>query len=422
LLKLWRRFLEIRSQWTDAALADAASMISYGLTQRFLSKEFSGEGDPAIVNRLLTGLCDIVSGLPTERLWDLSRLVRIHPELQELLASKEPNDAWREIQTNEGYGAVRSAINAFLEEWGFRCSGELMLTTPSYQENPAKLLDMLRAFATQTGESPSELLSRQREQRQVETQRVMAALSKRQLRWYLPFPRKSFIANRLIGWTQRSVGFRERARLKQALLYSRYRRLALTIGRRFVTRKLLVAAEDIFFLTHGEIESLLVGSCMFPLETAALAKLRRDAHEPLADSAPPGRLSLASGESWYDTSFDAGDDAASNEVSNRDLRGQGVCGGCIVGRAVVLTDPNQFEQVGEGDILVTRQTDPGWGPILFLVRGLVMERGGMLSHGAILAREFGIPSVVDVQCATKRIVTGNVIRIDGDRGIVEILD
>lgn len=423
LLPLWRRFLEIRAQWTDASLADAASMISYGLTQRFLAREFTGEEDQAIANRLLTGLCDIVSGLPTERLWELSRLVRRHPELQELLARQEPNDVWLEIQTNEGYCEVRSAIHTFLEEWGFRCSGELMLTTPSYQENPAKLLEILRAFAAQTGESPNELLSRQREHRQVETQRVLAALSKRQLKWYLPFPRKSFIANRLIGWTQRSVGFRERARLKQALLYSRYRRLALTVGREFVSRKLLVAAEDVFFLTHGEIESLLVGSSMFPLETASLAKLRRDAHEPFADLAPPGRLSLAPGESWYDTSFNSGDDVASNgEASNRGLRGQGVCGGCIVGRAVVLTDPNQFEQVSEGDILVTRQTDPGWGPILFLVRGLVMERGGMLSHGAILAREFGIPSVVDVQCATKQIVTGNVIRVDGDRGIVEILD
>jgi pyruvate,water dikinase len=227
----------------------------------------------------------------------------------------------------------------------------------------------------------------------------------------------------LIGWMQRSVGYRERARLKQALLYSRYRRLALAVGQQFVTHKILITADDIFYLTHGEIESLLAGSSMFPLETAALAKLRRDAHTPLAASAPPDRLFLAPGETWRNSSSDTGDDATSRgEVSNNDLRGQGVCGGSIVGRAVVLSDPNQFEQVSQGDILVTRQTDPGWGPILFLVKGLVMERGGMLSHGAILAREFGIPSVVDVQRATKRIVTGNIIRVDGDRGLVEILD
>lgn len=426
LLALWRRFLEIRSQWTDASLADAASMISYGLTQRFLAGEFKDEEDQAIANRLLTGLCDIVSGLPTERLWALSRLVRTHPGLHDMLASEEPDDVWREIQSNEAYGDVRSAVDMFLEQWGFRCSGELMLTTPSYQENPAALLEMIRAFAMQTGESPHELLSRQQENRQLETQRVMTTLSKRSLRWYLPFPQKSFVASRLIRWTQRSVGYRERARLKQALLYSRYRRLALAIGRQFVTRKFLANAEDIFFLTHREIEALLAGSSMFPWKTAELAKLRRDAHELLIESSPPDRLNLAPGESWYGGSVGRETSAVGNELDGDELdgklRGQGVCGGSIVGRAVVLTDPTQFEQVSEGDILVTRQTDPGWGPILFLVKGLVMERGGMLSHGAILAREFGIPSVVDVRNATQRVITGNTIRVDGDRGIVEILD
>ena len=77
--------------------------------------------------------------------------------------------------------------------------------------------------------------------------------------------------------------------------------------------------------------------------------------------------------------------------------------------------------MSRGDILVTRQTDPGWGPILFLVRGLVMERGGMLSHGAILAREYGIPTAVGIEKATKRIKTGDTIEVDGDRGRVDIL-
>ena len=99
----------------------------------------------------------------------------------------------------------------------------------------------------------------------------------------------------------------------------------------------------------------------------------------------------------------------------------GVSGGKIVGRAVVLTSPDQFAKVSTGDILVTRQTDPGWGPILFLVRGLVMERGGMLSHGAILAREYGIPTVVGIDDATQRINTGDTIEIDGDRGRVDVL-
>lgn len=427
LLALWRRFMEIRCQWTDASLADAASMISYGLTQRFLATEFKEEEDQAIANRLLTGLCDIVSGLPTEKLWSLSRNIRANNALQELLCNQPASEVWDEIQTNPDYRLVREGLDEFLERWGFRCSGELMLTIPSYQEDPVALLEMLRAFCMQTGESPGELLERQQENRQEETERVLQALTKRPITKWLPFPRKSFVARRLIRWTQRSVGYRERARLKQALLYSRYRRLALVVGQHFTEWGYLNSADDIFYLAHSEVESLLAGSSMFPLETPSLADLRRHAHEPLDAVSPPDRLELAPGESWHCHLFDDTNDYQSNECGSGDqlatqMRGQGVCGGAIVGRAVVLTDPTQFDEVDQGDILVTRQTDPGWGPILFLVKGLVMERGGMLSHGAIIAREFGIPSVVDVRQATDRIVTGSTIRVDGDRGLVEILD
>jgi pyruvate,water dikinase len=419
LLGLWRRFMQIRCQWTDAAMADAASMISYGLSQRLLAGEFTDEVDRSIANRLLTGLCNIVSGLPTEHLWDLSRLVRQHESLVHGLSSQPCDKVWNQIETDDSLSDVRQALHQFLEQWGFRCSGELMLTTASYQENPATILDLLRVYVELDGESPRELLTRQQQICEQETERVMRVLRKKPLKWFLPWPRKDFLAKRLIRWTQRSVACRERARLKQALLYSRCRRLALTIGDAFVGKGWLSRVDDIFALTFDEIESILAGRYMLPEQISRLAELRRTAHERLGSLVPPDRIELQPGQYWLGN-------AAENDLIGADdtsvFRGTGVCGGSIVGRAVVLTDPRQFGQVASGDILVTRQTDPGWGPILFLVGGLVMERGGMLSHGAILAREYGIPSVVDVRDATRVIVTGNKIRVDGDRGIVEILD
>lgn len=419
LLELWQEFMRIRCNWTDAAMADAASMISYGLSQRLLGTEFQSEVDQTIANRLLTGLCNLVSGLPTERLWDLSRLVRQNPALEELLADQPSDNVWRRIETDDSFVDARCALHEFLDQWGFRCSGELMLTTPSYQENPAALLDLLRAYVSQEGESPGELLTRQRQNREQETERVLGILRKRRLQRFLPWPRKDFIARRLIGWMQRSVACRERARCKQALLYSRCRRLALTIGRAFVDRGFLSNRDNVFFLTWEEIESLLSGRSMFPHETGQLAVLRRTAHERLGALSPPDRIQLTPGQYWKE---DGGDDAPPESESRMVMRGKGVSGGSIVGRAVVLTDPSQFDQVTSGDILVTRQTDPGWGPILFLVRGLVMERGGMLSHGAILAREYGIPTVVDLRNATRRVNDGDLIRVDGDRGVVELVD
>src|SRR5439155_15674410 len=103
------------------------------------------------------------------------------------------------------------------------------------------------------------------------------------------------------------------------------------------------------------------------------------------------------------------------------LTGTSACGGRTTGRATVLSDVTQAHRLRAGDILVTRQTDPGWGPIFPLISGLVMERGGMLSHGAIIAREFGIPSIVGVADATRLIPTGATVCLDGDRGSVRVI-
>jgi pyruvate,water dikinase len=103
------------------------------------------------------------------------------------------------------------------------------------------------------------------------------------------------------------------------------------------------------------------------------------------------------------------------------LTGVGACGGSSTARAAVLLDVTESHRLTPGSILVTRQTDPGWGPIFPLISGLVIERGGMLSHGAIIAREFGIPSVVGVRNATRLIPHGGSITVDGDRGLVQLL-
>ena len=99
-----------------------------------------------------------------------------------------------------------------------------------------------------------------------------------------------------------------------------------------------------------------------------------------------------------------------------------MCGGRATARATVLSDVTEAHRLRAGDILVTRQTDPGWGPVFPLISGLVMERGGMLSHGAIIAREFGIPSIVGVAEATRLIPSGATVCLDGDRATVRVID
>jgi pyruvate,water dikinase len=106
--------------------------------------------------------------------------------------------------------------------------------------------------------------------------------------------------------------------------------------------------------------------------------------------------------------------------AGQELHGLAVCGGTTTGRAAVLSDVSEAERLRPGDVLVTRQTDPGWAAVFPLISGLVMERGGMLSHGAIIAREFGIPSVVGVADATRIVTEGDRVHVDGNQGVVRI--
>jgi pyruvate,water dikinase len=418
LLEDLRAFIDIRcNRWKNASLADAGSMVCYGGLQRVLARAFPEEDQQALHNTLLKALPGLVSGVPALKLWELSRLIRASEPLRQLVARSTPQEALTQIEEDEQYREFRNAMNQFLENWGFRCSAELMLTSPSFQEDPAPVIDLLRSYAAMDGDSPQEQLDRQAADRVRETKRVLSALRVRRVSRWVPFLSQAHLVGVVLRWTQRCIQLRERARLKQALLYSRLRRIALALGDRLVQSQRLAQRDDVFYLTYEELDLLVAGGEMFPDHVKGLVDLRRSAHKELSASTPPDSMHLRRGE--YLTSTRASERVAAHK-DDAALRGVGACGGSTTAAAAILLDVTESERLRAGDILVTRQTDPGWGPIFPLISGLVIERGGMLSHGAIIAREFGIPSVVGVKDATRLIQHGSSITVDGDRGIVHV--
>lgn len=425
LLSCFRGFIDIRNhQWTNASLADTAAMVSYGLLKRLLRGEFQDADQAGLHNSLLKGLQDIVSGQPILELWSLSRLVRDTPDLRTLLASDNDPHILDTIRSDPQLADFKTAFELFLKNWGFRFSGELMLTVPSFQEKPESLFEMLRAYAEIPDDAPPiGQLTNQAADRETETARVMAELKRRKIVWGLPWPNKATLLNVLLKCCHKSIAMRERARLKQALLYSCCRRIALTIGSELVSRGMLLHRDAIFYFTYQEIDALLAGSTMFPQQTKELAELRRSGHEELSKMNPPDVFVLAAG-TYLPTAACAPDrdpTHASQDAAST-LVGVGACGGRVTAAAAILNDISECRKLNQGDVLVTRQTDPGWGPVFFLIKGLVMERGGMLSHGAILAREYGIPTVVGVQNATTKIRMAQRIEVNGDRGVVQLVD
>lgn len=423
---LIRAFMDIRlNKWTDAGLADAASMISYGILNSLLRSTLPEESHTATPNSLLKGVTGLVSSEPVFELWKLSRMILQDSDLKQLFTG-QPGDtilkAIRRPNAGTNLAAFSNAFDAYLEKWGFRCSGELMLTVPSFQENPSGLVEILKTYLDVTGESPAEVLQRQKAAREEHTREVLALIANNRGYGMLQRHGRIFLVKRFLAWTQKAIGMRERARLKQALLYSRLRRLALCIGERFAGNQLLDHADDIFFLTYREIDHLASSRAMFPRSTPELISLRRREHERLGAMEPPDNFLMEEG-TYLDEAIYAKNAGATSETTDSSLlEGTTACGGKIQGRATVLHDVSESGQLNAGDILVTTQTDPGWAHVFFLIKGLIIERGGMLSHGAILAREFGIPAVVGVRKATERIPQHATVILDGDRGRVHVLE
>ena len=413
LLEDLRGFLEIRyHRWTNAALADTAAMVSNGGLRHLLKRDFPGEAD-SLHSNLLRGLSDIVSSEPVIQLWELARQIRKDSDLSRLF-KKSPRQIQSRLQQGNEFKEFQESLVEYLYHWGFRCTGELMLPVPSYLEEPQAVLEILRNFAATERESPAVSIQRQAAKRLDETERVIRNLSGRRLKPYLLLPDLSLLFRVLLRWTHRSLSLRERCRLKQAMLYQRCRRIVLRMGEHLTAAGQLARSEDVFFLTHLELENLVAGTEMFPAGTAGLVSLREAAQRKLAESEPPEHLTLAQGCYYFP------DDGQ----SSRDLpflvklSGTPACGGKVRGRASVLTDMSEFGRLQSEDILVTSQTDPGWAPAFCFISGLVVERGGILSHGAIIAREFGIPSVVGVPNAARDIRHGQTITVDGDLGHV----
>jgi phosphohistidine swiveling domain-containing protein len=407
-----RGFMEIRRhRWKNASLADAGSMVCYAALKALLRRLLPEEEQDALHNNLLKALPGLASSRPAIELWKLSRMIRADADLASLFATGDPDAVVSAVRTTPAFATFAGALDTYLDDWGFRCSAELMLTTPSFQENPAALVSILKSYAECDSESPEALLARQQAERIAETRRVLAMVG-----WARAIPLRV-----LLGWTQRSIQLRERARLKQALLYSRLRRVALAIGDDLCAEGRLERRDDVFMLTFEELDALLAGSAMFPDNLAEEIRGRARAHADLRAMRPPDTFVLAEGA--YLESAEARGTAAAGPASSRaTLTGTSACGGRVTARATVLADVTEAHKLHAGDVLVTRQTDPGWGPVFPLIAGLVMERGGMLSHGAIIAREFGIPSIVGVADATRLIPTGATVCLDGDRGTVRLIE
>ncbi|MWG33498.1 PEP/pyruvate-binding domain-containing protein [Halomarina oriensis] len=356
---------------------------------------------PETVNKVGRGFeRDVVTRINLG-LGDIADVAREHPAVAESLQNGASLEA---IAAVEGGEEFEAAFEAFLEDFGHRATSELDLSRPRWREDPATLLGTVRANLA--NEDAGEHRERVRELA-VEAERAADELEARADHGLLG-PVRRRVARKLVETYRNTIYSREYPKHYAAEGFAIWREALLDSGRHLASEGVLDRPEDVWFLRKEELFAALDGD---PIEADIEARRREVAFYDTLDEPP---LLTSEGE----TPRGAID---RTDVPDGALLGTGVSTGVVEGPARVVHDPTEATVEG-GEILVAPSADPGWTPLFLNAAGMVVEVGGRVSHGALVAREYGLPAVVSVPNATEKIKTGQRIRIDGSRGIVEILD
>ncbi|WP_126243717.1 rifamycin-inactivating phosphotransferase [Chitinophaga rhizosphaerae] len=304
----------------------------------------------------------------------------------------------------EGGAGVHEALLAFLETYGMRCPGEIDITRPRWHEHPAALVPILlgnvRAFTHGAARQKFEQGRREAE----DTERRLL----QKLRTLPDGDRKAAETHRMIRLMRNLIGFREYPKYTIVSHYSLYKKALLKEAEKLVQAQVLAEKEDIFYCSLEEIREL-IRTRRFDKQ---LLRKRKDdfiAYEKLM----PPRVITSEGEVL------TGNYRRENLPAGA-IAGLPVSSGIIEGRARVVLDM-EAAVLEPGDILVTTFTDPSWTPLFVAISGLVTEVGGLMTHGAVIAREYGLPAVVGVDNATRLIADGQRIRVNGTDGFIEML-
>jgi phosphoenolpyruvate synthase/pyruvate phosphate dikinase len=337
-------------------------------------------------------------------LLDVADVIRPHPDVVAFLRQVEDENFLDELPALAGGCEARDAIAAYLDQYGMRCVGEIDITRPRWSERPGTLVPMLlgniknfepgagqRRFAQgrqQAGEKEQELLTR--------------------LRALPDGEQKAAEAKRMIDLIRTFSGYREYPKYGMISRYFVYKQALLADAQRLVRAGLLGDREDIFYLRFSELHEVVRTNQV----DDQLIRQRKDAFRSYQALTPP-RVFTSDGEVVTGTYRRA-------DVPAGALTGLAVSAGTVEGRARVILDMARAD-LEAGDILVTAYTDPSWTPAFVAIKGLVTEVGGLMTHGAVIAREYGLPAVVGVEHATRLIRDGQRIRVHGTDGYVEIL-
>jgi rifampicin phosphotransferase len=397
-------------EWKAPIINDFFVMVFYG-TLKKLCVSWCGDAS-ALQNDLICGEGGIESTEPTKMLLALAAQARKDTELRRLLLETPPEALAREVPADSRYAVFAAGIAHYLDLYGFRCVNELKLEEYSLKDRPAFLYQILRNYLA--SEDPAGMDAASMEQREgtirrEAEQKAFAAIRSAPRRWIF----RRVLANARLG-----VKNRENLRFARTRIYGLLRELLRAVGEDFREDGLLDAVDDVFYLTLDEVWDFTKGRSV-TTNLRALAALRRDEFDAYRRGDAPADRFETFGLPYHRNLFKDRPQVASSSEPGV-LRGTGCCPGIVTGPIKVLRTPNEDARL-DGEILVAERTDPGWVPLYPSVSGLLIERGSILSHSAIVAREMGIPTIVGIAGLVSNLKSGQAVTMDGGAGTVRIL-
>ena len=409
----WEMSEKLLWNWKAPIINDFYVMTFYGLLEK-CCRNWCGDEEGSLQHDLICGEGGIATKEASRKLIELAKVARDEPAVAEVIVEEKPDEVVERLESMSEARRFLHKFRRYLHDYGCRSMEELKLEEPTMRERPEFIFQMIRNYL-EGDDSVLDLEARRRRELQIRReaeQRAFGALN----------PLQKVVFRKILSAARRGVRNRENMRFKRTKIYGMVRQLLLAVADDFVAEGVLNERDDVFYLTIDELWAYVKGTAV-TTDLKGLVDLRRAEFQGYRDNpqdSPDDRFNTW-GVVNHGNDFRArGGDDAQLEQQDGVLTGTGCCGGTVTGEVKVIADPRQDLSLS-GQILVAERTDPGWVPLYPSASGVLIERGSVLSHSAIVAREMGLPTIVGVRGLIDELETGDVVQMDGNSGTVRIV-
>jgi len=389
---------ELLWNWTPPIVNDFFCMIFYA-SLRKRCQALTGDEQTQLHNQLLGGE-GLASAEPIKELMEIARLVAKRDGLARIIRSDaEPAAMIAELCENPGFNA---RWQQWLKDYGDRSPDELKLESPTLHDTPEFLLHSIRAWVNNPPRPFGDAERAARAQAEVRADALLGSWSER------------LVFNWVLSQARRRVATRESLRFERTRIFGFVRRLFRAFGDRYVEAGALDARDDVFYLTVDEVLGYARGTTV-TTDLRGLVTLRRAEFDGYRDGEEPAQRFHTFGGVHLANRFRGRQ--VQLDLSADEIAGTACAPGIVTAPAMVVHDPRERPDL-KGGLLVANRTDPGWVPLFATASGLLVERGSLLSHSAVVARELGLPAIVGVQGLLDWAKDGEALQMNGSTGVI----